>query len=167
MNSLENNARYLAVHPTTYGLGFVVFEGPLRLIDWGVYRATGNKNQKCLGFLERLIKRYQPRVVLFEERGPRDRQRSERIRRLVRSVTNEIRKRGVVLRRIPRRQVKRFFERHGAKTKQQIATSIVELSPELSPHLPPKRKAWMPEHPRMGMFDAIALGLTYFLSDKR
>lgn len=165
MNAIENNTRYLAVHPTTYGLGFAVFEGPLRLIDWGVYQATGDKNQKCLRFLDRLVKRYEPRVVLFEDRTPRERQRSERIRLLLRSATMQIRRRGTVVERMPRRRVRSFFESHGAKTQQEIATRIVELLPGLSHYLPPVRKTWMPEHPRMGMFEAIALALTYFLSD--
>jgi hypothetical protein len=116
------------------------------LVDWGAYRATADKNQRCVRFLARLIEHYQPRVVLFESRDRRERQRSERIRGLVRSATNEVRKRGIVVERIPRGHVRRFFERHGGTTKQQVATSIVELLPELSQYLPPLRKPWMPEH---------------------
>jgi hypothetical protein len=166
MTTIRSHARYLAVHPTSYGLGFAVFEGPLRLIDWGVHRATGNKNEKCLQFLDELITRYKPRVVLLEDRDRQERQRSERIRRLVRSATFAIRRKGIVLQRISHRRVRTLFESHGAKTKLQIATSIVELLPELAPHVPPIRKPWMPEDPRMGMFHAIALAFTYFLSDE-
>jgi hypothetical protein len=67
----------------------------------------------------------------------------------------EIRRRGVVLKRIPHRRMRRLFERHGAQTKQRIAAWIAELFPELSHYLPPARKPWMPEHPHMGMFEAI------------
>jgi len=161
MTTRENHARYLAVHPTTYGLGFAVFEEPLHLIDWGVYRAGGDKNQKCLRWLDSLIKRYEPRVVILEERGPQDRQRSDRIRRLLRSAAIEIRRRGKVLKRVPRTQVRSLFEGQGVKTKEGIANIIVKLFPELTHQLPPTRKSWMPEHPRMGMFEAIAIALTY------
>jgi hypothetical protein len=163
MNPIENNTRYLAVHPTTFGLGFAVFEGPLRLIDWGTYRAqSGDKNRTCLRRLDALVKRYEPRVVLFEERGPRDRQRSKRIRHFILDATIYVRNRRILLKRIPRRRIRELFEAQGAQTKQGIAECIVDWFPELSEDLPPRRKAWMPEQPRMGMFEALALALTYF-----
>ena len=162
MNSREENLRYLAVHPTTYGLGYAVFEGNLRLLDWGTYRARGDKNQKCLLFLGVLIKRYEPRVVLLESRGPQDRERSKRIRHFVLNATIHIRKERLLLKRVPRQHVRELFKGQGAQTKQGIATRTTELFPELLQDLPPKRKAWMPEHPRMGMFEALAIALAYF-----
>jgi len=164
MNARKNNDRYLAIHPTTYGLGFAVVEEPLLLIDWGTYRASGDKNGECLRYLDRLINRYGPRVVLIEDRDPRERQRSERIRRLVRSAMIEIRRRGIALQRVPRKRVRTLFEGSGAKTKQGIAICIAKLFPELTHDVPPVRKAWMPEHPRMGMFEALALALAYLES---
>jgi len=35
---------------------------------------------------------------------------------------------------------------------------LADAFPELLPRLPTKRKIWESEHPRMAMFDAIALG---------
>jgi hypothetical protein len=160
MNSTANNVRYLAIHPTTDGLGYAVFEGAF-LLDWGVYRAQGDKNQRCLLFIGVLIRRYEPQEVLFESRGPRDRRRSERIHHLIRAAMSYIRRNGIVPKRVPRRRVQTFFAAQGAATKQEVATRITELFPELSEYLPPKRKPWMPEHPRMGMFEAVALALTY------
>jgi Holliday junction resolvasome RuvABC endonuclease subunit len=162
VNPIQINTRYLALHPTTYGFGFAVFEGDLRLIDWGAYQARGDKNQRCLKFIDKLIRRYQPRVVLIESRDRRDRRRSERILRFLSSARIYLRRTGLELKCIPHIQMRRFFEGQGATTKQEIAMWIVELFPELSHYLPPKRKAWTPEHPHMGTFDAIALALTYF-----
>jgi hypothetical protein len=46
-----------------------------------------------------------------------------------------------------------------ARTKHQVAEAIVAGFPELEPYLPPVRTCWMPEDPRMAMFDAVALML--------
>jgi hypothetical protein len=162
MKSTSNNIRYLAIHPTTYGLGYALFEGAFRLLDWGTYRAKRDKNQNCFLFLGVLIRRYEPHVVLFEDRGPRERQRSERIRHFIRAATIYFRRYGITAKRVSRRRMQTFFEGQGATTKQEIAIRITELFPELSQDLPPKRKAWMPEHPRMGTFEALAIALTYF-----
>lgn len=163
---MEDNGRYLAVHPTTYGLGFAVLERDLRLIDWGAYRARADKNQTSLRFLERLTRRFQPCAVLIETRERRERQRSVRIQHFIDSVRTSARQQGIVLKGISHRKVRRFFEAQGAMTKQEIALCIAELLPELLHYLPPRRKAWMPEHGHMGTFDAIALALTHFNADE-
>lgn len=61
---------------------------------------------------------------------------------------------------------KGFFE-EGAANKHQIATAVVQKFPELAPRLPPDRKPWMSEDPRMAMFNAVALALTYFEKTKK
>lgn len=165
MNSTENNFRYLGIHPTTYGFGYAVFEGH-RLLDWGVYRVSGDKNERSLLYLGVLIRRYEPHVVLLEDRGPQERQRSERIRHFIRAARTTIRRNGIVPMRVPRRLVQWFFEGHDATTKQEIASRIAEWFPDLSRFVPPKRKAWMPEHPRVGMFTAIALAVTFWRSQE-
>ncbi len=44
--------------------------------------------------------------------------------------------------------------------KHEIARAVAELFPELSHRLPPRRKAWMSEDERMGIFDAASFALT-------
>ncbi|HEY6803879.1 MAG TPA: hypothetical protein VI306_09900 [Pyrinomonadaceae bacterium] len=162
MNHPDKQARCIAIHPTAHGLGYAVLEEDATLVDWGAYRARGDKNQKCLLFLATLVSRYDPTVVFLESRGPRDRKRVDRIAGFVRSATALIRRSGVPAAPIRRGDVLKFFARHGATTKRAIALKIVEWFPELSAELPPRRKAWKSEHPRMGMFEALAIALTYF-----
>jgi len=56
----------------------------------------------------------------------------------------------------------RLFEGLGDTTNQLIATSMAECFPELEWKLPPPRKPWQPENWRMLLFDAVALGFSYF-----
>ena len=46
--------------------------------------------------------------------------------------------------------------------KHQIATAVAAHYPELSLYLPAKRKPWQSEKYGMSVFEAAALGLTYF-----
>jgi hypothetical protein len=46
--------------------------------------------------------------------------------------------------------------------KHEVACAVAEHFPELASKLPPKRKIWNNEHYRMRIFDAAALGITYF-----
>ena len=66
------------------------------------------------------------------------------------------------MRTISRATVKRIFSPLGVQNKDQMARFIAPRFPELADYLPPERKPWMSEDPRMAIFDAAALGL-YFL----
>jgi hypothetical protein len=48
------------------------------------------------------------------------------------------------------------------RNKHEIATAVAAHYPELSPCLPAKRKPWQSEKYGMSVFEAAALGLTYF-----
>ena len=50
----------------------------------------------------------------------------------------------------------------GLTAKREIAQSIAQEIPELEPRLPPVRRIWMSEDARMNIFDAVALGMTFF-----
>jgi len=56
------------------------------------------------------------------------------------------------------------FRKREASTKQEIASLLAQDFPDLAWRLPPPRKAWQHEHRNMPMFDAVALGTSYFAS---
>ena len=61
-----------------------------------------------------------------------------------------------------RSDIKTSFSQHGARSKDAIARNIAQQMPEFEQHLPPLRKIWMSEDYRMGIFDAVALAVTYY-----
>jgi Holliday junction resolvasome RuvABC endonuclease subunit len=71
-------------------------------------------------------------------------------------------KREVKVRSFSRAKVKQAFSESGASNKHEIATTIAGRFPELAPRLPRFRKPWMSEDYRMSIFDAVALGVTFF-----
>ncbi|HET9410043.1 MAG TPA: hypothetical protein VFO39_22595 [Candidatus Sulfotelmatobacter sp.] len=52
------------------------------------------------------------------------------------------------------------------RNKQEIASTVATRFPELLSILPPKRKPWQSEDYRMSIFDAAAVGIAYFASEK-
>lgn len=152
----------LSVAPNSYGFGFVLFEGPHTPIDWGVrYLAHGDRENLLLK-LDALLSWYQPDVLVVEDCATRERRRATRVRRMLRDIVSRSARHLVETRRFTRAEVRLLLSRFGATTKREIAEAVVEILPEFSVHLPPKRKLWLPEHPRMSMFEAIALSLTYY-----
>ena len=58
--------------------------------------------------------------------------------------------------------MKECFASVGAGTKYEIAKAIATQIPAFAHRLPRLRKIWMSEDPRQSLFDAAALGLTFF-----
>jgi Holliday junction resolvasome RuvABC endonuclease subunit len=168
MNPLPAEAkRVLAIDPTSKGFGFAVLEGPGSLIDWGVKRASGDRNAKSLEKAAELIERYQPEVLVVERSAAKGSRRCPRVCQLIEDLLALARDRHIRAQRISRRQVQRCFSKIGSATKRQIAVALVDRFPELEPHLPPVRKPWMSEDGRMGIFDAVAFGWASYESLRR
>jgi hypothetical protein len=60
------------------------------------------------------------------------------------------------------RAVRRFFVEYGCETKHQIASVLAEWFEDLAWKLPPKRRPWEGEHHNSVIFDAVAVGVTFF-----
>jgi Holliday junction resolvasome RuvABC endonuclease subunit len=154
--------RVLAIDPSTRGFGFAVLEGPNRLVDWGVKETKKNKNTRTLTLIEDLIDRYQPNVVVVEDYAGKGSRRCRRIQNLISDISKLALKRKIRARSVSRLKVKQAFSESGASNKYEIAKAIAGRFPELAPRLPRFRKPWMSEDYRMSIFDAAALGVTFF-----
>jgi len=162
MSTSPESQRVLAFDPSTRGFGYVVVESPQSLIEWGARRTRGEKNPLALKRVARLIESYGPDVIVIEDCVEKQCRRSPRVRRLAKDIIKSARKKGIKVRSFSRRRVTAVLSQSGALTKRQIATTIAEQFPELSPQLPPVRKPWKTEDYRMALFDAMALALTFF-----
>lgn len=152
----------LAVYPSTRGFGFAIFKGPSRLIDWGIKDVRDDKNVICLSKIQDLIEFYEPEVVVTEDYAEKRSRRCKRIQALLKSITNLAEKEGIISHRAPRAMTRSFYSRFGARTKYERAKLITGQFPEFELQLPPPRKIWMSEDPRMSIFEAAALALMYW-----
>lgn len=158
----RKESRVVAIDPTVGGFGYVVFEGPDRLIDWGIAHVPAAEHSGCLRRVAELLDRYPPTVVVLEDYAGDGSRRCLRVQKLINAIVRLASRRNVRTRSFSRGAMRRTFADAGAFTKEQIAGVIAARHLELLPRLPPPRKLWMPEDIRMSIFDAAALALTFF-----
>jgi hypothetical protein len=144
------------------GLAFVLFEGPESPFDWGVKEIKGKKKStRTLTEIKRLIDRYRPEVLIIEDTG-KNAPRTSRIRKLYRMLLHLAEAEYVDMHLCAKTEVQACFAEVGARTKYEIARAIATRIPAFSHRMPPLRRLWMDADPRQSLFDAAALGLTYF-----
>jgi Holliday junction resolvasome RuvABC endonuclease subunit len=151
----------MAVFPSTRGFGYVVFKGPYLPIDWGIKHVSRDKNAECLAKVADLFEWYHPDTVVLEDYRGRASRRTKRIERLIESISDLAQQQRMETYSYSRAAIRNCFAAFGAGTKQEIAQAIAEQLPELGTRLPPVRKIWMSEDPRMSIFDAAALAITF------
>jgi len=154
----------LAIAPSSRGFGFAVLEGGKTLVDWGVKSVTGDKNVVTLKKAERMVADYNPSVLVLNDAAARDSRRSRRVQELTKKIIAMASTGKVKVALLSRNQVMRAFFADGRGTKHAVARLLAKRFPEeLGHRLPPKRKPWVSEDYRMGIFDAVALAVSHFL----
>jgi Holliday junction resolvasome RuvABC endonuclease subunit len=128
-----------------------------------VYRAVGDAEAAMANKrLAVLLKSFCPSaIVVKRERWDRA-QTNSHIKSLAGVMIRVAAAHSVPIFLIDQENVRKTFSNMGCETRDDIAAALARIFPELVWRLPPKRRAWQSEHPRMAMFDAIALGLAYW-----
>lgn len=155
----------LGVHATSHGFGWVAFESPLSLYDWGTTRASSNKNDMCMRRFEKLLDRFPPETLVMEAFEGVGVRRSHRVIRLCRSMIASAAVRGIPTAVYRRGDVKGAFSHLGAIDRHDTAQALARLFDVLRPMLPPRRRAWEMANDRMGIFNSAAVALTHFQRD--
>ncbi|MEF8699268.1 MAG: hypothetical protein V5B33_08065 [Candidatus Accumulibacter sp. UW20] len=153
----------LALYPTSHGFAFVLFEGPDAPFDWGIKEVRQkSKNSKVLDDVKVLIERYHPEVLVLQNTDQGQARRAARIRRLSCMLGHLALSLHMEVYQFTRAELRDCFASVGAVTKYEIAKAIATQIPAFAHRLPRVRKLWMSEDPRQSLFDAAALGLTYY-----
>jgi len=164
MDDTNASDRVLALDIRPKRIGYVVLEGPTRLLDWGVSsianRAESSETvaKKRVGAL---LDWYSPTVAVGRRIKTSDKHSSRRLAPIVRAVRGEVSRGGAAWRILGADAVRAFFREYRATNKVEIASTLAEWYPNLAWKLPPKRKPWQSEDHRMSVFDAAALGTAY------
>lgn len=161
MQGLGSEKRILAIDLRASSFGFVAFEGPTRLLDYGVRSFRQGVNAVKVPAstkIAALIEQYEPSAVVLKHWTGDTNGKRAKMRQAVARQAN--------LRRIPVRLLRRGAVRNvfagDDRNKYTIASALAQRFPELAARLPPKRKIWQSEDYRMSIFDAAALGVAYF-----
>jgi Holliday junction resolvasome RuvABC endonuclease subunit len=158
--SLPQYPRILAIAPSTRGFGYAVIEGHRFLVHWGVTSIEVDKNSGSIRKVEEMIALYKPQVMVLEDTAAKESRRSPRIKVLTKRLVTVAESHKMKVALFSQIQVRRAFLGGAGGTKHALAEIIAERYPEeLGFLLPPKRRDWMSEDYRMGIFDAVALAL--------
>src|SRR5439155_1023562 len=163
-----SSQRILALDLRPRSFGYVVFEGPEELLEWGVRSFRNGVNEVRVPVydkLARILEDYAPSTLVLKElRAPTNSSSARKIEKMLLAVRSEAKAHGVAVRIVSRKAVRKAFEDVGVPTKYAIASALAQSFPELAWKLPPKRKPWESEDYRMSIFDAAAVGVAYFAS---
>ena len=163
MKTRHKHGLVLAIHPTSRGFGWVLFENAVTPVDWGLATVKTKRSARCLARFERLLNRYEPKVAVFEEFDEHPARRANRIQQLCRQMITLASDRGLRTPIYSRETIRETFESSGAKTRRDIALSVAEQIEVFRRRLPRERKyQGESEDVRQSLFDAVALALTYF-----
>ncbi|MEI9887745.1 MAG: hypothetical protein WDN08_14830 [Rhizomicrobium sp.] len=152
----------LAIHPTSRGFGWILFEGPSSPFDWGTVEVDEDKQAGSLARVEELIRKSQPDVLALEAFDDEIARRAPRIQRIGHEIAELARKKGIEVSILSRAAIRTAFAASGARTREEIAEAIARHIQPLRHRLPQPRKIWVGEHPSLSIFSAAACALAYY-----
>jgi hypothetical protein len=161
MTPPPNQKRVMALDIRSRSFGFVVFEGPNHMLDWGIKSFRPGINAVKVPAAKRLLvllDEFMPSAIVIRKR---EIARKRKKTKMLTTIERQARNRRVPVRFISRRDVNRAFVGFESN-KYEVASALARQFPELASSLPPKRKIWQSEDYRMGIFDAAAVGVAYF-----
>jgi Holliday junction resolvasome RuvABC endonuclease subunit len=152
----------LVIYCNTRGFAFVLFEAHLSPFDWGLCETRGpRKHQRCLARVKKILDRYQPDFLVVRDTSSKA-TRTSRIANLNAAIYEIAATRRIPVHAYSRDDVRDAFAYAGVMDKQSLAELIAKHIPAFERYVPAPRKPWMSEDPRMGLFDAVALGLVFY-----
>lgn len=153
-----NNKTIIAIYPNTLGFGYVIINNKGEIWDFGIVPIRPVSNRRCMERINEIISYHNPQILILEHHN--NSRKSARIKKLNKQLYEEW-KEYVSVYRYTQQQVRETFEIFGAKNKYEINQKIVEAYPQFRTKLPDKRKPWEPENYYQGLFDALALFISY------
>ena len=152
----------LAIYPNSRGFGYAFLEHATEPRDCGIVTIQPICNHRCLNRIKKFVTHYEPTLVLLQDFQSVNSRKSRRVKDLVNEIITFCQNQSLRVCEYSQEQIQFVFEQFKARTKHEIAKTIVDWLPQFKTKMPPIRKPWMCEDYHMGMFDAIALAITHF-----
>jgi hypothetical protein len=168
MNPNETPPLIMAFDARRAIFGYALFEGPMRLLDWGrgaiaasatsdTALITGSKH------IGRILDLCHPDMIVVRY-APSGQTSREGDGSTFKAILREAATRQIPVNALSRDEVRVALQVRREISKHEINCLLAELFPELRPRLPPKRRVWQSERRVTAMFDAVATGVAYWVS---
>lgn len=161
----SRDRRVLAIVIRSQRFGFAVIEGSVQLLDWGIVFYPQNNRERVAAATKRvafLLTQSAPSVVVVERSGSVNVRNPSGLRSMFKAIQREASVNFIPLQVMKRADVRSAFCDFRARSKDEIASVLARMFPELRCKLPPKRRIWDSEHHGMPLFDAVALAVSYW-----
>ena len=155
----------LSIYLNSRGFGYALFEGVIAPVDWGIKTAQTKGIADCLEKVRVHLHLLQPSVVVLQDCEGQLSRCTKRVGKLINRISALAETKRIRVFRYSRADIRECFAYYGARTKDEIARAIAKRLPEFAPRVPPMRKLWMSEDYRMGLFDALSLVFTCYVSE--
>jgi hypothetical protein len=167
MNPRRNPGLVFAVHPTSKGFGWVIFEDQNAPVGWGISSAKANRSATSMRRFQALLDQYHPSVLVLEAfKGSRTR-RGPRIQDLAQTMSGFAANRDIDVVVYSRNFVSEQVAENPHATRHAIAKSVAGRIPIFRLRMPRERELWQSEDARQCLFDAAALAMTHFAVSRR
>lgn len=159
MNQISTQARILGIALSSRGFGYAVLEGENNLVDFGRKRLYGDRDKGTLAAIEKVIARYQPDALILQDaHKAKGTNRIPRIKEVSRKITALAKKKNIKVVKISGKELRTKLLGNEDGTKHEMAILMARRFPDrLASRLPPKRRSFDNEDPRMDYFDAVGL----------
>jgi hypothetical protein len=162
MTARQYDELVLGIRPSPRGFAYALFEAPLSPVDWGVREfEAAHKNIPTRDAVAKLCAKYRPDTLVLEDRSHLSAARYGRVRRLQAILASMAQQQGIDVVYYSRAAVRNAFH-YEPISRHDIAQAIAAFIPAFEPLMPPRRKIWQSDHPRLWLFDAAALSMTHF-----
>lgn len=165
MKEKEWPPRLLSLNVRASRLGYAVFEGPRRLLDWGTRSDVSGSRKRPRDGRHRVAVLFEgcdPSVVVLNPVLGVQEANCRKIQETVGFIRTEALRRSIPVQPIHASEVRRALRIFNAHNKSEAAAAIAGIFPELFWRLPPRRRQWETEPRAMMIFDAIAAGFAYW-----
>jgi hypothetical protein len=163
--TISNQVRILAVALTARGFGYCVMEGQV-MLECGHKEVCGNKNALSVSKIEKLMNQFLPAVVVLQDVNAANCRRAPRIKALHRQVVGLAEQHKCKVTLFSGKHLRIALLGDAKGTKYEMAETLIQKYPaELAGKMPRKRRAWENEDGRMDMFDAVGLGVLFWINE--
>jgi hypothetical protein len=152
----------LALAPVYRGVGFIVFDGERKPLDWGVKEVRADKHARCRARVSNLLVWFRPTIIILERTGGPKCRRRRRMRELIAEIVSLAERAGHTVVLYERVDVAVSLGLDPLADKEIVAAAVAQAVPAIAHRLPSSRRVWESEKHSMALFEAAGLAFAHF-----
>jgi hypothetical protein len=151
--------RVLAIELRVQRFGFVLWEHPGVLLDWGVSGYHTGVPEALDRKISYFADKFAPFYILCRERPGGGERQQILLKQRLDVLRKQAEQQSILIRLISASTLRKHFQEQGRNNKYEVSQIVATYFPELAWRLPAKRKPWQSEPLTQALFDAAMLAV--------